>query len=139
MSVTLHVAQLFQNNGLGTVAITGNESGSLIFWEKMPLGKNGVFLMSNGDPLDRGLVKSLSFDIYSRGTNDLDGYNRLKAIADFIGRERIVCDLPTVPNVSNVQYTNCTISPTFNITNQGLDANDRVIWNASFKIIYKEK
>lgn len=137
--ITLSVAQLFQDNGLGTVALTGSETGKVIYWEKLPLNKNGVFIMSNGDPLERSLVKSQSFDIFSRGTSDVDGYKRLEDIAKFIGRERIECELPIVPGVSTKQYVNCTISPTFNITNQGLDANDRVIWNASFKITYKEK
>lgn len=136
--ISLHVAQLLADNGLGTVAITGNETGNVIYWEKMPLNKNGVFIMSNGDQLDKSLMKSQSFDIFARGTSDVDGNQRLQAIADFIGRELIVCELPTVAGVSTKLYTDCTIKPTFNITNQGLDANDRIIWNASFKIIYKE-
>ena len=137
--ITLRMAKLLQDNGLGTVAITGNETGKVIYWEKMPLNKNGVFIMSNGDPLDRSLVKTQSFDIFARGTSDVDGNKRLQEIAKFIGREYFTCELPIVAGVSEEEYTDCRISPTFNITNQGLDANDRVIWNASFKITYKEK
>lgn len=136
--ITLHIAKHLADNGLGTLALTGTETGSLIFWEKLPINKVGVFIMSNGDPMAIGKRQSQSFDIMARGTSDVDGNKRLKAIMDFIGRELHVCELPIVTGVSTTVYADCLIQPTFNITNQGLDSTDRIIWSASFKVIYKE-
>lgn len=138
--ISLHIAKLLEDNGLGTLALTGSEMGSnLIFFEKLPVGKAGVYIMSNGDALQRGSRTTMSFDIYARGTNDLNGAQRLEDILKFFRNECYpVCDLPIVPGYSNKQYKNCVIVPSFNVTNQGLDSTDRVIYSASATITYKE-
>ena len=138
--ITLHIAKLLEENGYGTLALTGSETGNnLIFFEKLPIGKNGIFLMSNGNTLSRNQRKALNFDIYARGSNDVNGAKRLEDILKFFEKECYpTCSLPTVPGYSENQYTNCTIVPTLNISNVGLDASDRVIYLASATITYKE-
>lgn len=138
--ITLHIAKLLQDNGYGTIALTGNETGSnLIFFEKLPIGKTGVFVMSRGNTLSRGTRRTQSFDIYARGTNDINGAKRLKDILKFFGQRYEACDLPTVTGYSDEVYTNIVIEPTFNITNVGLDATDRVIYSVSATITYNEE
>lgn len=137
--ISLHIAKLLEDEGFGTLALTGNETGNnLIFFEKLPVGKNGIFIMSRGDPLSRASRRSQSFDLYARGSNDINGATRLKDILKFFGQRYEVCELPIVPGYSEELYTNITIEPTFNITNVGLDATDRVIYSASATITYNE-
>ena len=138
--ISLHIAKLLEDNGYGTLALTGNETVSnLIYFEKLPVGKTGVFIMSNGNSLSRAVRRQQSFDLYARGTNDLDGAKRLKDILRFFGQRYEVCELPIVPGYSDEKYTNIVIEPTFNITNVGLDASDRVIYSASATITYNEE
>ena len=143
--ITLHIGKLLADNGFGTLVLTGSETGNdLIFFEKMPIGKNGVFIMSTGNPMGRGVRVTQAFNIYSRGTNDLVGGTKLEAILEFFrgsGDGRLTnCDLPIVAGYSNTKYKNVLIEPTGNIQNVGQDANDRVIYTVSANVTYnKEK
>jgi len=139
--ITLHIAKLLQNNGFGTLALTGSETGNnLIYWEKLPLGKTGVYIMSNGDALSRGRRMSQTFNIYARGVNDIDGAKRLKAILSFFNKECYPsCDLPIVAGYSEDTYSKTIILPTSNISNVGLDNTDRIIYSITAQIIYKEE
>lgn len=137
--ISLHIAKLLEDNGYGTLALTGEETGNLIFFEKLPIAKTGVFIMSNGDSLSRGTRRSQSFDLFARGLNDIDGAKSLTDILRFFGQRYEVCELPVVPGYSEDKYTKIVIEPTFNITNVGLDATDRVIYSASATITYNEE
>lgn len=137
--ITLHIAKLLENNNLGTLALTGNETGRLIFFEKLPLGKTGVYIMSRGDGLARGQRTSQSFDIYARGNNDLDGAQRLEDILTFFTEQCYPsCELPTVPGYSTNVYKNTVIVPTTNIQNVGVDSTDRVIYMVAANVIYNK-
>lgn len=138
--ITLHIAKLLADKGYGTLALTGSETGSkLIFFEKLPLGKTGVYIMSRGDTLARGQRTSQSFDIYARGTNDIDGAKRLEDILTFFSEDCYPsCDLPIVTGYSTTQYKNSVIIPTSNIQNVGVDGTDRVIYVVSAQVIYNK-
>lgn len=137
--ITLHLSQYLADNGFGRVALTGSETGNdLIYFEKLPLGKTGLFIMSNPTSLTRGQRTSQSFDIYARGRNDLEGGQKLGDILQFFLETYHTCDLPTVPGYSDKQYKDCVITPSSNISNLGVDATDRVIYSVSATIIYTE-
>ena len=137
--ISLHLAQYLADNGFGRVALTGSETGNdLIYFEKLPLGKTGLYIMSNPTPLTREQRMQQSVDIYARGVNDLEGAMRLKDIVKFLRDEYGTCDLPTVPGYSEEQYRDCVFTPEQNISNQGLDATDRVIYSVSVNITYTE-
>lgn len=138
--ITLHICQLLEDAGFGTLALTGSETGDLLFFEKLPTGAAGIYVMSRGSSLGRGLRTTQSFDIYERGYNDIDGATRLKNILNFFTQECYpICDLPIVPGYSEAQYKNCVIVPTSSIDNVGLDETDRVIYVVSATVTYQEE
>lgn len=136
--ITLHLAQYLADNGFGTVALTGSEAGELIHFEKLPLDKTGLFIMSNPTSLTRGQRTSQSFDIWARGANDLAGGQKLEEVLNFFLKEYGTCELPTVPGYSSKRYTDCVITPTSNVANMGVDGTDRVIYSITATIIYTE-
>ena len=137
--ISLHLAQYLADNGFGNVALTGSETGNdLIYFEKLPLGKTGLFIMSNPTVLTREQRMQQSIDIYARGRNDLEGGQLLGDVVKFLRGEYGVCDLPVVTGYSNKQYKDCVFTPEQSISNQGLDATDRVIYSISINITYTE-
>jgi len=139
--ITLHVLQLLEDNGYGQVNLEGNLTGTdLLFWEKLPEGQTGVYILSDGAPLDRALKTSQNFTLYARGTNDVQGNQWLEDILTFFSKECYpVCDLPIVPGYSDNEYTNVTIIPSSNTQNIGKDDTNRLIWSASATVTYTKK
>lgn len=129
--VTLHILQLLQDNGFGTIDTD-------LFWEKLPLNKAGVAIYSRGGAVTYGKRKiGQNFDLYSRGTSDLRGADKLEKIQEFFAEEYTVCTLPTTAK-SLKEYKKCRIVPTSTVQNQGIDENDRVIFVTSAQIIYEK-
>lgn len=139
--ITLHILQLLEDNGFGTIALEGDETGdNLLYFEKMPLDKYGVSIMSRGTALVRGQRATQSFDLYARGRNDLVGAQKLENILQFFATDCYpVCALPGVPNYDETVYINSTISPTSNIENVGIDDEDRVIYVVSGQVTYQKE
>ena len=138
--ITLHIGKLLEDNNLGKLVLTGSETGELIFFEKLPVNKNGVFIMSRGEALNRGQRTAQSFDIYARGSNDINGAKRLENILEFFTKDCYPsCTLPLVSGYSTNKYTKTIIMPTSNITNVGVDASDRVIYVCSAIIYYNKE
>jgi hypothetical protein len=131
--VTLHIAQLLEDEGFGT--IDANTNG--LYWEKLPLGKQGVGIMSRGIPLSRGTRNIQAFDLYSRGSSDLQGADKLEKIKEFIDDTYVVCNLPTTPKSTKL-YSNASLEVTGNIENIGLDENDRIIFRLAAEVIYNK-
>ena len=129
--VTLHVLQYLQDNGFGTRDQT-------LFFEKLPLGKAGVAIFSRGGEKTYGRRRAVQrFDLYSRGSDDMTGMNTLENISTFFSDNYDeLCNLPTIPGVSNRQYKKARITGIGNIENLGLDENDRVIYRLACEIIY---
>lgn len=133
--ITLNLLQLLEDNGLGTI----DED---LFWEKLTLGKNGVYIASIGNPNPRGSRKIQSFELYSRGASDVAGCSRLRGIVDFLNSSYSTCSLPKVvdkndPNeILSDKIENITIMPCSTITDSGLDDNGRIIWTATGTILY---
>lgn len=139
--ITLSLLKLLEDNGLGTVALTGSETGEdLLFHEKLPEGKTGVYIVSNGDPLERSQRARQSFDLYARGENDIAGAKWLEQILAFFANECWpVCDLPAVDGYTEQGYVGCVIKPTSNIQNVGLDETNRAIYVCTAEIKYNLK
>lgn len=130
--ITLNLLQLLENHNLGTIDVD-------LFWEKMTLGKIGVYISSLGNPTTRGSRRIQSFELYSRGTSDVDGCRRLRDIVDFLNSSYGVCTLPRVTSGDEVlseQIENVTIMPCSSVTDNGLDENGRIIWTATGTILY---
>lgn len=130
--ITANLLQLLENNGLGKL-------GETLFWEKLTLGEVGVYIASIGNRTERGERRAQTFELYSRGKTDTDGYKRLKAIVDFLNSAYEVCSLPAVYEdgvLKSESIERITIMPCSSITNGGLDDNGRVIWTATGMIYY---
>ena len=133
--VTLHILKLLEDNGFGTLALTGAEANASLFFEKLPIQENGIFIMSRGAPLSKGQRTTQSFDLYSRGENDVVGMQVLEEILAFF-KANAMCTLPSVPGYSDKEYVNVSITPTGNIQNVGIDDTDRVIYLISAEVRY---
>ena len=131
--ITLHILQLLADNGFGTM----NQD---LFWEKLPLDKNGVAIMSRGGVITGARSRNtLAFDLYCRGKNDLLSADRLERIRKLLIDEYPVCDLPTVSGKSNKQYKNVRFVLISNVENLGLDETDRLLWRLSCEVIYNKE
>lgn len=137
--ITLHILQLLQDNGFGTISLTGAEPNADLFFEKLPHDKNGVYIVAIGTARVRGQRMSQAFDLIARGDNDIDGATRLEAICDYFDATfGQTCDLPTVTGYSDTEYKRVMIQPTSSISNIGLDATDRVIYSVSALVTYNK-
>lgn len=126
--ITLSLLQLLEDNGFGTI------DGDL-FWEKLTLDKKGLYIASIGDDNDRGSLKSQRYEIYSRGSSDYEGYQKLKAVADFLNDNYELCSLPAYKH-NGAGIENVTIMPLSSISNYGLDNNGRIIYSVTGRIYY---
>jgi hypothetical protein len=132
--VTLHVLQYLQENGFGT-------RDTNLFFEKLPLDKVGVAIFSRGGEKTYGRRSAMQrFDLYSRGSDDMTGMDKLDKISTFFSDNYDeLCTLPTIPSLSNRQYKKARITGIGNIENLGLDENDRVIYRLGCEIIYAKE
>jgi len=136
--ITLSLLKYLEDQGFGVLAVNGNEKGASLFWEKLSLGKKGIYIATVGDSIDRGSRRSTSFTLYSRGDNDAEGYSRLNAVVEHLSSLNTygtVCKLPEVEGFSR-GFDNVTIMPMDTISSVGSDENGRMIWSSNGKIYY---
>lgn len=127
--LTLSLLKYLSDNGFGTI-------DQNLFWEKLGLGKNGLYITDVGDAQERGARKSTTYELYSRGDSDLDGYTKLQAVAEFLRKSYEVCDLPAVPPYSDEGFTNVSILPPSTISSMGEDGNGRIIYSITGRVYY---
>lgn len=132
--ITLQILQLLQNNGFGTIDVD-------LFWEKMGLGKAGVYISSLGEASTRGARRAQTYELYSRGDSDVSGYQRLLDIVEFLSSAYShICTLPSVQGSDGEtiakELGNVAIMPLSSISSNGLDANRRTIFSATGRILY---
>jgi len=131
--ITLSFLKLLENEGYG-------EIDSDLFFQKLTLDKKGIYISDIGDGVPKGSRDTQSYELLSRGTNDIDGYKRLLDIRRFLIRNySSICELPEVTPITTEAYTNVELSKPSTITNVGLDADNRIIYSMTGTIIYKEK
>lgn len=129
--ITLSLLQYLSDNGFGTI-------DQDLFWQKLSLNRKGVFVLDIGQPQDRGMRRTQRYELYSRGTNDIDGYEKLVQIIDFLNAHYgDTCTLPKAGVYDGSQaYENVTIMPLSTPTNVGEDANGRIIWSTTGELKY---
>lgn len=131
--ITLSLLKLLENEGFGTIDVD-------LFYQKLTLDKKGIYIADIGDSVGRHNRDLQSYEILSRGANDVDGLKKLQAIRKFLINEYTnVCELPSVPPISNEVYSNVELQKPSSITNVGLDAQNRVIYSITGSILYKEQ
>lgn len=130
--VSLSLLKLLEINGFGTI----DED---LFWEKLGLNEDGLYITDLGASQDRGTRNSLSYQIYCRGEDDVSTYKKLQAVADFLTNSFSICKLPAVPPVTDYGYENVTIMPPSAILSLGEDINGRVLYSITGQLYYGRK
>lgn len=148
--ITLSLLQYLADNGYG-------EIDADLFWQKLSLGRIGVYITDIGQPQTRGQLRVQRYQLYSRGKNDVDGYTRLMKIVDFLNSSYATCTLPKAgffqlnksklnsgklaPENADIfadtkEYKNVSIMPVSTPTNIGEDTNGRIIWSVTGELRY---
>lgn len=128
--ITLSLLQFLEDNGFGTV-------DKNLFWQKLSLGKQGIYIIDIGQPQDRSERRTQRYEIFSRGKSDVDGYEKLQAIVEFLNNSYSTCYLPKAKVYSKSKsYDNVSIMPVSTPTNIGEDSNGRIIWSANGELKY---
>ena len=131
--ITLSFLKLLEQAGFGTI-------DDDLFFQKLTLDKKGIYIADVGDPVPKGSRDQQSYELYARGSNDVDGHELLTEIRRYLIQEYSnICELPPVPPITTEGYTNVELSKPSTITNVGLDGNNRIIYSMTGTIIYKEK
>lgn len=130
--ITLSLLQLLQDEGFGTIDVD-------LFYQKLSLDKKGLYIADIGDLVDRHSRDSQGYELFSRGTTDTQGYQKLQQVRKFLVNEYSnICELPAVPPTSNEVYSNVELTKPSSITNVGLDGQGRVVYSITGSILYKE-
>lgn len=130
--VSLSLLKLLEINGFGRI-------DKDLFWEKLGLNEDGLYITDLGGSQERGGRRSLSYQIYCRGKTDVAAYQKLEAVAEFLRESFSVCKLPAVPPVTNYGYENVTIMPPSSILSLGQDTNGRVLYSITGVLYHGEK
>lgn len=121
--ITINLLKYLEDNGLGKI----DES---LFWQKLALGRNGVYIADLGATSERGKRKTTRFELYSRGKSDIQGFKQLEQIVRFLNSSFDVCTLPAVEGIAE-KAENVTIMPLSTIASSGMDENGRTIFTAT--------
>lgn len=133
--INLHLLEYLKDNNFGTAIDTD------LFLELLPVGKTGIAIYSRGgESRTQNRVSSYQFDLYSRGSSNTTGYDKLEKIKTFFqDNYDTLCRLPIVTGVSNRIYKKCRFINIGNIENLGIDENDRVVYRLSAELIYEKQ
>lgn len=127
--ITLALLKFLEDNGFGKI-------DKDLFFQKLSLGKEGLYIVNVGNYIDHGTVRTQGFELYSRGKNDVDGYKKLEDVLNFLIKSYGVCCLPAVPPITTEKYCNVTIKPTSTISSIGQDVNGKMIYSITGTINY---
>lgn len=130
--VTLSILKYLEQNGFG-------EIDKSLFWEKMGLHDTGLFITDLGSNNNRGDRPSTTYQIFSRGKTDVDGYKQLQSVIELLNASFSVCKLPSVPPATEYGYDNVSFAPLTTISSEGEDMNGRVIYSATGQVFYGDK
>lgn len=128
-SITLSLLKFLENAGLGVIDDT-------LFWEKIGVDKNGVYIADLGAAQVRGGRTNTMYQLFSRAGSDLEAMNQLQKILDYLSTNFAVCNLPDVPPYTTEGFKNVTIMPPSTISNDGMDEEGHVIYSATGQIYY---
>lgn len=126
----------------GTAGLTIDKD---FYWEQEPLQANGkpaqgAWLLSRGGSnvdTTKGLNQRVTIDIYVAYNDKTKTEATLKAIADWIRNNRVICALNGTASGSSYAFTNIRITPATTPQNVGLNAtNGQVIKTVSADIVF---
>lgn len=126
----------------GTAGLTIDKD---FYWEQEPLQANGkpaqgAWLLSRGGSnvdTTKGLNQRVTIDIYVAYNDKTKTEATLKAIADWIRNNRVICTLSGTASGSSYAFTNVRITPATTPQNVGLNAtNGQVIKTVSADIVF---
>lgn len=126
----------------GTAGLTIDKD---FYWEQEPLQANGkpaqgAWLLSRGGSnvdTTKGLNQRVTIDIYVAYSDKTKTEATLKAIADWIRNNRVICALNGTASGSSYAFTNIRITPATTPQNVGLNAtNGQVIKTVSADIVF---
>lgn len=130
---TLSLLKLLSQNNFGKIDQT-------LFWEKLGIDKDGIYISSIGEAQDLHGRRSQSYQLMSRASNDMEAYEKLAQVVEFINNSYSVCELPKVQSKSGKTLAeaigNVSLMKVSTISNGGLDSNSRVVWTATGRIEY---
>lgn len=126
--ITLSLLKFLENNDLGVI-------DQDMYWQKLSLGKNGLYITSLGNSVVRGSRRIQRYELYSRGANDIDGLKRLESVIEFLNSSYGECNLPAVDGITD-GFINVTIKPLGTPTSVGEDSTGRIIWSVTGELIY---
>ena len=130
--ILLHVLKFLDDEGHGTIDTD-------LFWEHMPLDKDGVTIFSRGGVIThRNSKVNQAFDLYSRHQHNTYAADRLEKIWETFTEKYPTCTLPSVPGYSNKTYENTVIEPTTNVENLGFDEQGKTVFRLSGEVIYRK-
>lgn len=134
--ITLHLLQLLENQGFGTI-------GTDLYYQKAPIvsgvEKEGMWIVDRPSATTRRNIKVQQFDIYSRYTDPVVGDRKLQAILDYLEQSSTKpCTLPTVDGYSTTQYTNIRLTPLTSLENVGTDETGKIVRVISGEIRYNK-
>ncbi len=132
--ILLSLLQHFENEGLGTI-------DDDLCWGKMGLDHDGIYIAELGGSQNRGTRRNMSYQIFSRGANDVQAYKRLETIRQLLVEAYgEVCELPAVVDQDGVEisegFNNVLIATPSTISNDGLDAQGRTMYSIIGTIYY---
>ena len=126
--ITLNLLKLLENNGFGKI-------DKNLFWQKLGLGKTGLYITNIAENSYRGRRKSQHYEIFSIGKNDVEGLKQIEAVAKFLRENYAINELPAVDGVCE-KVRNVAIMPPSTISNVGENSQGRVVYSISGEIIY---
>lgn len=130
--VTLSFLKLLEQSGFGTIDVD-------LFYQKLTLDKKGIYIADVGDVVGRHSRDSQGYELLSRGTDDVEGLQKLQEIRAFLVESyQDICELPAVPQITNEGYAGVHLTKPSTITNVGMDAQNRIIYSMTGSILYKE-
>lgn len=130
--VTLSILKLLENNGFG-------EIDKDLFWEKLGLNETGLYISDIGSSQSRTAKRSTTYEIFSRGESDVEGYMILEKVSDFLNSLFDFCRLPSVPPITDYGYHGVSFLPVSTISNVGVDINGRVIYSITGQVYWSDR
>ena len=126
--ITLNLLKFLELNGFGKI-------DKDLFWQKLGLGKTGLYITNIAENSYRGRRKSQHYEIFSIGKNDVEGLKKLESVAEFLRENYAINELPAVDGVCE-KVRNVAIMPPSTISNVGENSQGRVVYSISGEIIY---
>lgn len=129
--ITLHLLQYLEDNGFGTI-------NTDLFENLIPNNKIGVSVVAFGGNTNVGRRScSITLDIYCRGEDNIKGYDKLDRIRLHF-TDNDICSLPTIPDISNIEYKKVRLTEIGNVETLPPDENNRNIYRLSIQINYED-